>query len=225
MVWWEKNLPLINSSAAAPMGCDARSPSDADALAAALAERDRRLTQEIGRRERLERRVEGFAREREALTQARQAAERDAERLRAELASAEAQLESLLRQDGDDGAATLDLRGATVLYLGGRAHQTPQLKSLVERAGGRFLHHDGGLEHNAALIPGLVSRADFAVFPVDCVSHDAVAALKRACRQLDKRYVPLRTASLACLLAALAAEQPSPAAPLPAVPSAAAAPV
>jgi hypothetical protein len=53
-------------------------------------------------------------------------------------------------------------------------------------------------------LPGLVSRADLAVFPVDCVSHDAVASLKRICRQMGKRYVPLRTSSVACLIAALA---------------------
>jgi hypothetical protein len=81
------------------------------------------------------------------------------------------------------------------------------LAGLVERTNGRFLHHDGGLEHNAALLPGLVSRADLAAFPVDCVSHDAVASLKRLCRQLGKRYVPLRTSSLTCLLAGLAAWQ------------------
>jgi len=41
------------------------------------------------------------------------------------------------------------------------------------------------------------------LFPIDCVSHDAVAMIKRLCRQTGKRYAPLRTASLACLLAAL----------------------
>jgi hypothetical protein len=74
---------------------------------------------------------------------------------------------------------------------------------LVERIGAGFLHHDGGIEHGAALLPGLVSRADRVLFPIDCVSHDAVAMIKRLCRQTGKRYAPLRTASLACLLAAL----------------------
>ena len=117
----------------------------------------------------------------------------------------------MLRSEDDafaaDPAGALDLGGLTVLYVGGRANQTPQLRNLVERTNGRFLHHDGGLEHSAALLPGLVSRADLAVFPVDCVSHDAVASLKRICRQMGKRYMPLRTASLACLLSGLAAMQ------------------
>ena len=54
------------------------------------------------------------------------------------------------------------------------------------------------------LLPGLVGRADDVLFPVDCISHDAVVTIKRLCRQLEKPYRPLRTASLATLVAALA---------------------
>jgi hypothetical protein len=89
------------------------------------------------------------------------------------------------------------------LYVGGRAHQISQLKAMTERAGGCFLHHDGGIEHSSGLMPGLISRADRVFFPIDCVSHDAVAAVKRHCRLTGKVYEPLRTASLACLLSAL----------------------
>lgn len=42
------------------------------------------------------------------------------------------------------------------------------------------------------------------VFPIDCVSHHAVAVIKRHCGLTGKPYEPLRTASLACLLSALA---------------------
>jgi hypothetical protein len=42
------------------------------------------------------------------------------------------------------------------------------------------------------------------VFPVDQVSHNAMNSAKRACEQLDKRYLALRSSSLASLLAALA---------------------
>jgi len=78
-------------------------------------------------------------------------------------------------------------------------------KALVERTGARFLHHDGGIEHSSSLLPGLISRADVLLFPIDCISHDAVATLKRVCRQLEKPYLPLRTASLATLASSLAA--------------------
>jgi hypothetical protein len=183
----------------------AASDDEAHVLAAALIERDRRLTQERQRRERLEQRIAAAAEERDQAKRSLGRSEQEREALSAELVSIESQIEALLRPQDDQSAGALDLRGSTVLYVGGRAHQTPQLKNLVERSNGRFLHHDGGLEHNAALLPGLVSRTDLAVFPVDCVSHEAVASLKRICRQLGKRYLPLRTSSLACLLSGLAA--------------------
>jgi hypothetical protein len=79
---------------------------------------------------------------------------------------------------------------------------------VVERAGGVLLHHDGGVEHSMTLLPGLVSRADCTVFPVDCVSHDAMGLVKRQCRQSAKPFMPLRTSSLASLLAGLALLSP-----------------
>jgi hypothetical protein len=94
----------------------------------------------------------------------------------------------------------------TLLYVGGRANQIPAFRALIERAGGTFLHHDGGIEHGSSLLPGLLARADHVAFPVDCVSHLAVATIKRLCRHAGKPYVPLRTASLACLLAALVSQ-------------------
>src|SRR5262245_34888711 len=177
------------------------------ALTQAVAERERRLAHEALRRERLEQRCEKILAERDAAERARQLGERACATLRAEIESVEGQIGMLLA-DATTTAAEAgahDLRGLCVLYVGGRARQAPQLKALVERINGRFLHHDGGLEDNPGLLPGLVSRADLAVFPVDCVSHDAATSLKRTCRQLGKRYLPLRTSSLTCLLAALAA--------------------
>jgi Uncharacterized protein conserved in bacteria (DUF2325) len=178
-----------------------------EALATALAERDRRLSQEVTRREKAERRLEAVTAERDEARRDLHACERACEALRAELSSIESEVGALLDQNGDQPGSGLDLFGLTVLYVGGRAHQTPLLKGLVERTNGRFLHHDGGLEHSVTLLPGLVSRADVAVFPVDCVSHDSVTALKRLCRQAGKRYVPLRNASLTCLLSGIATLQ------------------
>ncbi|HEX4366020.1 MAG TPA: DUF2325 domain-containing protein, partial [Rhodopila sp.] len=56
-------------------------------------------------------------------------------------------------------------------------------------------------------LPGLVSRCDFALFPVDCISHDAANATKSLCRQAGKRFIPLRSASVTSLLAALQAPE------------------
>jgi hypothetical protein len=199
---------------------------DARAAREAILDLERRLSRETACRERFENRVEAALRAQSQAESARRDAVHECEDLRRELALAEAQIADLLEQACDalesggkasDGKAsdnskasaakasvTLQLGGAQVLYVGGRAHQMPQLKAVVERAGGALLYHDGGVEHNLTLLPGLVSRADCTVFPVDCVSHDAMGMLKRQCRQAAKPFIPLRTSSLASLLAGLA---------------------
>jgi Uncharacterized protein conserved in bacteria (DUF2325) len=173
---------------------------DARAAKGAILDLECRLNRETARRERFETRLEAALRAQSQAESARHDAMCECEELRQELALAEAQISGFLGQQ----PAALQLRGAQVLYVGGRAHQVPQLKAVVERAGGALLHHDGGIEHSMTLLPGLVSRADCTVFPVDCVSHDAMGMLKRQCRQSAKPFVPLRTSSLASLLAGLA---------------------
>lgn len=173
------------------------------ALSQTLAERDRRLTRETARRERLEERVARVTAERDEAVRARERTAAECEALHQELASVEGRIAMLVPHEEEAAIAPSALAGVTLLYVGGRANLIPQMKALVELSDGLFLHHDGGLEHNPALLPGLVSRADLAVFPVDCVSHEAIAALKRTCRQLGKRYVPLRTSSLTSLLAGI----------------------
>ena len=78
-----------------------------------------------------------------------------------------------------------------------------RLATFVARAGGALVSHDGGVEDHPTLLAGLISRADLVLFPVDCVSHDAAGHIKRACRDVGCRYVPLRSASLASAVAAL----------------------
>jgi hypothetical protein len=208
----DESIRRLNDTLARAVSQGAMVPAseteDTRAVKDALAELDQRLAHETGRRERLEQRLATVSNAFNEAERARQRAEGELDALRQELAA----LESRLGASAEEGAAAdgLDLRGLTVLYVGGRANQAPQLKGLVESTKGHFLYHDGGIEHSAALLPGLVSRADIAVFPVDCVSHDAVAGVKRVCRQLGKRYLPLRTSSLTCLLSGLSALQSAP---------------
>jgi hypothetical protein len=105
--------------------------------------------------------------------------------------------------DGRDAGAENDLHGLTVLYVGGRPGLIDQLKAVVTRRGGTLLSHDGGIEENLAALPGLISRADVAFFPIDCVSHSAVGHIKKVCRDGQKPFVPLRTASVASFVAAV----------------------
>jgi Uncharacterized protein conserved in bacteria (DUF2325) len=95
------------------------------------------------------------------------------------------------------------LDGVSLLYVGGHPHQVAHLRAVGEQLGATFLHHDGGIENHPNLLPGLTSRADLVMFPVDCISHDAAHAVKLLCRQGGKRFLPLRSASVTSLLAAL----------------------
>jgi hypothetical protein len=180
---------------------------DAKAVKGAFAELDKRLTQATHLSEHLAKRLETVSSALHETQRKLQASEAQRNTLQRELTSTEARMGTLLQREDGDSPDALDLHGLTVLYVGGRINQGPQLKRLVECPRGVFLHHDGGIEHSMALLPGLVSRADVAVFPVDCVSHDAVASVKRACRQLGKRYLPLRSSSLTCLLSGLSMMQ------------------
>lgn len=91
----------------------------------------------------------------------------------------------------------------TILYVGGRLTQIGHLRTLAKRFGAMFLHHDGGIEERGGLLPGLVSRADMVLLPVDCVSHAAMSLVKRLCQQAGKPFMPLRSAGLAPFCAAL----------------------
>jgi hypothetical protein len=175
-----------------------------EALRNVIAEINRKLAQETARRERLEQRLNATSAVQQKTDAALRRTQGERDAFARELASVEDHVAELLAPASGDGSGTPELAGRTILYVGGRANQIPQLKALVERTGARFLHHDGGIEHSATLLPGLVSRADELFFPVDCISHDAVVTIKRLCRQLEKPYHPLRTASLATLMSSLA---------------------
>ena len=134
-----------------------------------------------------------LTREREA----RGALETEAASLRDELSTVEANLQP------ENTEAGWRMDGMSLLYVGGRPNQIAHLRALSECRGAELLHHDGGVEHHHDLLAGLTSRADVVLFPVDCVSHDAALTVKRLCRQMARRFIPLRSASATSFLAAL----------------------
>jgi hypothetical protein len=134
---------------------------------------------------------------------ARRAAEARAAELRREVEALEASLAPTAEDAGGAAADTLGPLNATWLYVGGRPAQIGHLRALAERFGGIFLYHDGGIEERGGLLPGLVSRADAVLFPVDCISHAAMSLVKRLCHQDGKPLMPLRSTGLAPFCAAL----------------------
>ena len=177
-------------------------PVDDAALQGLIADRERRLSVELRRREALEFRLNTVQSERDGERAGRIAAERLCVALRREMDAVEA---SLAMASEDAPAARLD--GVVLLYVGGRPNQVAHMRAMAERMGAVFLHHDGGVENHQNLLPGLASQCDCALFPVDCISHDAANIVKALCRQAGKRFIPLRSASVTSLLAALRAPE------------------
>jgi hypothetical protein len=96
------------------------------------------------------------------------------------------------------------LRGKCVLYVGGRSGLKSEYKLLGERFGCQLLHHDGGLEQSPHHLQQMLARADAVVCPVDCVSHDACALVKRLCRNNMKPVLFARSSGLSSLASSLA---------------------
>jgi hypothetical protein len=198
------NEMLVGQAGGRPEASDARGSREQEPGADDLIrDLNKRLARETARRQRSDQRLDELAGTLKETDHALQASRQECRSALQELQLVEDQVAAVIQPEAGAFGAALELPGVTILYVGGRAHQVPQLKGLIERVGARFLHHDGGIEHSSGLLPGLVSRADRVLFPIDCISHDAPATVKRLCRLTGKNYEPLRTASLACLLAAL----------------------
>ena len=121
--------------------------------------------------------------------------------LEAELTALEATLDAGDAPHQDAAAASLANR--TFLYVGGRPRQVANLRRFTIARGGRLLSHDGGIEESLSLLPGLVGQSDLVLFPVECVSHEATAWVRRACEAGGMPFRPVRSASLASFVQAV----------------------
>ncbi len=95
-----------------------------------------------------------------------------------------------------------------VLCVGGRPASVPLYRHIVERSGGRFLHHDGGEEHGVHRLDATLSAADLVICQTGCVSHDAYWRVKEHCKRHGKRCVFIENPGSASLKRALAELQP-----------------
>ncbi len=84
-------------------------------------------------------------------------------------------------------ADRLDARA--VLCVGGRTASVPVYRQLIERIGGRFLHHDGGDEHNPTKLDATLAAADLVICQTGCISHDAYWRVKDHCKRTGKRCI------------------------------------
>jgi Uncharacterized protein conserved in bacteria (DUF2325) len=199
----ELRQALMQGIVSRPADSQSDEPGECAALRGLITDLEGRLAAATRRRDALDDRLAAAQAEIARERSARLAAERDCETLRRELDAVEASLLPECPATRSEALPAPRLDDITLLYVGGRPHQIAHLRSVVERVGGTFLYHDGGVESHQTLLPGLTSRADLVLFPVDCISHDAALTVKSLCRQGGKRFIPLRSASVASLLTAL----------------------
>ena len=163
----------------------------------------RRLASESANYERIERQLKRLAAELDQERKQRQVLEKRQQELQDELDAAELSLTGQVPESGSNSERSTSLAGITLLYVGGRTRNIAQLRILAEERGAMFLHHDGGIDDRSGQLTSHVARADLVYFPVDCVSHNAVAVVKRVTRNLGKLYVPLRSSGLTSFVMAL----------------------
>jgi len=96
-----------------------------------------------------------------------------------------------------------------ILCVGGRTGSVPAYRQLIEQSGGRFLHHDGGEEDNAARLDATLSAADLVICQTGCISHNAYWRVKDHCKRTGKRCVFVESPSSAGLRRALLALAPA----------------
>ncbi len=142
------------------------------------------------------------------LQRSQQAAEQQAERQRQRIDELEALLAARRRADVEAAAPTelpAWLSERAVLCVGGRSASVPVYRQVIERTGGRFLHHDGGTEDSPHKLDATLAAADLVICQTGCVSHDAYWRVKDHCKRTGKRCVFVEAPSRAALERALAA--------------------
>ncbi|MDP1532259.1 MAG: DUF2325 domain-containing protein, partial [Rubrivivax sp.] len=95
------------------------------------------------------------------------------------------------------------LGNRAVLCVGGRTASVPTYRRLVEGSGARFLHHDGGAEHNVGQLEMTLAAADLVICQAGCVSHNAYWRVKDHCKRTGKRCVFVENPSATGLRRAL----------------------
>ena len=76
-----------------------------------------------------------------------------------------------------------------VLCVGGRTASVPLYRHIIERTGGRFMHHDGGEEESLTKLDNTLAAADLVICQTGCISHNAYWRVKDHCKRTGKPCV------------------------------------
>lgn len=99
----------------------------------------------------------------------------------------------------------IHLQAKSVLCVGGRHAAVSVYRDLVEKHGGRFIHHDGGREDNPRALDASLAAADLVICQAGCISHNAYWLVKDHCKRTGKRCVYVDKPSAASFAKGLAA--------------------
>jgi hypothetical protein len=94
---------------------------------------------------------------------------------------------------------TLSLNHKIVLCVGGRSGSIANYRDVVERVGGRFVHHDGGIEDRSNILDASLAAADLVICQTGCISHNAYWKVKDFCKRTGKRCVFVENPSVSSL--------------------------
>jgi hypothetical protein len=155
-------------------------------------------------RQSLLRRINDAESRAQALTARASVVEADANRLRELNRHADETIQHLLAAgesaaDSPSGLADESpnsLTGKCILCVGGRSGTIDGYRQVVEQRGGRFLHHDGGLEESLHRIDAALSAADLVICQAGCISHNAYWRVKEQCKRTGKQCVFIKTAGV-----------------------------
>ncbi len=100
--------------------------------------------------------------------------------------------------------SAVPLSDRAVLCVGGRAAVLAQYRELVERQGGRFVHHDGGREQTHRQLDAVLGTADLVICQTGCISHNAYWLVKQHCKRTGKPCVYLERSGQSSFEQALA---------------------
>jgi hypothetical protein len=101
-----------------------------------------------------------------------------------------------------------NLASRAVLCVGGMHRSVAAYREIVEKRGGRFIHHDGGREDSVHRLDANLAAADLVICQAGCISHSAYWLVKDHCKRTGKRCVFLQKPSTSAFARGLADMSP-----------------
>lgn len=83
----------------------------------------------------------------------------------------------------------LQLKEKKILCVGGRHTSVASYREVIEKAGGYFSHHDGGLEDKQSALDAVLAAADLVICQTGCISHNAYWRVKDFCKRTGTQCV------------------------------------